>query len=90
MVPVSEAGCRMLPPVSVPRAKNAWPPATPADEPPELPPGTVDSSQGLRTGPKALFSFEEPMANSSQFVLPSSSAPAAPSRSSADEGYGDR
>ena len=33
-------------------------------------------SHGLRTGPKAEFSFEEPIANSSWFVLPSSVAPA--------------
>ena len=80
----------MEPPVSVPSAKNAWPPATAADEPPDEPPGTVDSSHGLCTGPYALFSFEEPIANSSQFVLPSSTAPASRSRSSADEAKGDR
>jgi hypothetical protein len=50
-VPVSEAGWRMEPPVSVPRAKNACPPATADDEPPDEPPGTVVSSHGLRTGP---------------------------------------
>ena len=49
--PDSEAGWRMLPPVSVPSAKYISPAATPADEPPDDPPGTVDSSQGLWTGP---------------------------------------
>jgi hypothetical protein len=73
----------MLPPVSVPRAKNISPAATPADDPPDEPPGTVDSFQGLRTAPKALFSLLEPIANSSQFVLPRSTAPAPLSRSSA-------
>ena len=88
--PESDAGWRMLPPVSVPVAKNAWPEATAALEPPELPPGTLDSSHGLRTGPYAEFSLLEPMANSSQLVLPSSTAPAALSRSSASEAYGER
>ncbi len=80
----------MLPPVSVPVAKNACPPATAAEDPPELPPGTSRSFHGLRTGPYALFSLLDPMANSSQFVLPSSTAPASASRSSALEAYGDR
>ena len=34
-------------------------------------------SQGLRVGKKAEFSFEPPMANSSMFVLPISTASAA-------------
>ena len=76
----------MLPPVSVPSAKNAWPAATAAEEPPDEPPGTVVSSHGLRTGPYALFSFDEPIANSSQLVLPIRMAPAAVSRSSALDG----
>src|SRR5687768_18594288 len=89
-VPVSDAGCRMEPPVSVPRAKYAWPPATAAAEPPDEPPGTVDSSHGLRTGPNAEFSLDDPMANSSQFVFPSRIAPAASRRSCAADAYGDR
>src|SRR5918999_2418608 len=89
-VPVKLAGWRIEPPVSVPRAKNAWPLATAADDPPDEPPGTVDSSHGLRTGPNAEFSLEEPIANSSQFVLPMRTAPAASSRSCADDAYGDR
>jgi hypothetical protein len=35
---------------------------------------------GLRDGPKAEFSVDEPIANSSQFVLPMSTAPASSSR----------
>jgi hypothetical protein len=35
----------------------------------------------LRTGPKAEFSFELPIANSSRLVLPSITAPPASSRS---------
>src|SRR5438552_10825488 len=68
--PHSEAGCRTEPPVSVPRAHTASPAATAAAEPPDEPPGTRERSHGLNTGPKAEFSLEEPMANSSQFVLP--------------------
>ena len=44
--------------------------ATAAAEPPLEPPGTRSGATGLRTGPNAEFSVEEPIANSSQFVLP--------------------
>jgi hypothetical protein len=74
--PTKEAGCRIEPPVSVPVAAGVRQAATAAAEPPELPPGTAFVSQGLRTGPKAEFSFDEPIANSSMLVLPSSTAPA--------------
>ena len=46
-------------------------------EPPPDPPGTRSGSQGLRDGPHAEFSVEDPIANSSVFVLPSSERPAA-------------
>ena len=84
-VPVSAAGWRMEPPVSVAVAARQRPAATAAEEPPEEPPGTSLSvvglpsfrrRQGETTGPKALVSFEEPMANSSQLSLPSITAPA--------------
>ena len=39
-MPHSAAGWRMEPPVSVPRARGAWQPATAAAEPPDEPPGT--------------------------------------------------
>ena len=64
-MPHSAAGCRIEPPVSVPSAQGASPAATAAALPPEEPPGTRVWSQGFRTGPKAEFSFEEPIANSS-------------------------
>ncbi len=54
--------------------------ATAAAEPPEEPPGTRAGFQGFRTGPYAEFSFEEPMPNASQFVLPTTTAPASTSR----------
>ena len=39
-------------------------------EPPEDPPGTKFLSMGLCTFPKKLVSFDEPIANSSQFNFP--------------------
>jgi hypothetical protein len=76
LTPTNEAGWRMEPPVSVPVAAGASPAATAAAEPPELPPGTASVSHGLRAGPKHEVSFDEPIANSSMLVLPSSTAPA--------------
>ena len=69
--PHMAAGWRMEPPVSEPSAQRASPAATAAAEPPLEPPGTVARSQGLRVGPKAEFSHDEPMANSSMLALPS-------------------
>ena len=66
--------------MSVPIAHGARPAATAAALPPEEPPGTRLRSHGLSVGPKAEFSVEEPIANSSWLVLPSSGAPAAASR----------
>ena len=71
----------MEPPVSEPRARGAKPAATAAAEPPLEPPGTRLVSWGLRVGPNAEFSVEEPMANSSRLVLPMMTAPAARRRS---------
>src|ERR671923_1954135 len=75
-MPHSAAGWRIDPPVSVPIAHGALPAATAAALPPLEPPGTRPRSHGLSTGPNAEFSFDEPIANSSWFVLPSSGAPA--------------
>jgi hypothetical protein len=74
--PHSAAGCRIEPPVSEPNANGANPAATAAAEPPLEPPGTRDGSCGLRVGPNAEFSVDEPIANSSRFVLPMITAPA--------------
>src|SRR3954471_1301614 len=57
-------------------------------EPPLEPPGIRSVAHGLRTGPNAEFSFDEPIANSSQFVLPTITAPAASSRATAVASYG--
>ncbi len=78
--PQSAAGWRIEPPVSVPVAPTHSEAATAAAEPPDEPPGTWASDQGFLTGPKALFSFDEPMANSSMLSLPSETAPAPASR----------
>jgi hypothetical protein len=66
--------------VSVPIASGAMNAASDADEPPPEPPGTRARSHGLRVGPNAEFSVEEPIANSSMLVLPRIGTPAARSR----------
>src|SRR5918996_4463805 len=83
--PQREAGCFTEPPVSVPSAHGARPPATAAADPPEEPPGTRSGSHGLREGPYAEFSVEEPIANSSVFVFPMSGSPAALQRAATVE-----
>ena len=79
-IPHRAAGWRMEPPVSVPSDPAQRDAATAAADPPDEPPGTWSSDQGLRTGPRELFSLDEPIANSSMFSLPSMMAPAAASR----------
>ncbi len=79
--PHSDAGWRMLPPVSVPIDQTASPAATAAALPPDDPPGTLPKSHGLRVGNQAEFSVDDPMANSSRLVLPSIGRPAASRRS---------
>src|SRR5690348_912736 len=78
--PHSEAGCRIEPPVSVPVAPAHSDAATAAADPPDDPPGTCSRDHGLCTRPRALFSFDEPIANSSMLILPSETAPASASR----------
>src|SRR5262247_4130353 len=85
-VPVSAAGWRIEPPVSVAVAPRQSRAATAADEPPDEPPGTSAvfdplRRHGLITGPKHEVSFDEPIANSSLLSLPSITAP---SRQSCD------
>ncbi len=79
-VPVTAAGWRIEPPVSVPMASGASNAASAAAEPPPDPPGIGSVSHGLRVGPKAEFSVEEPMANSSMLVLPRITMSASSSR----------
>src|SRR3954453_18519895 len=69
-VPVTAAGWRIEPPVSVPIASGASYAATAAADPPPEPPGIRSRSHGLCVGPYAECSVDEPIANSSMFVLP--------------------
>src|SRR5688500_4293398 len=83
--PQRAAGCLIEPPVSEPSAHGARPPATALAEPPEDPPGTRLGSQGFLEGPYAEFSVDEPIANSSMFVLPSRGRPASLQRAATVE-----
>ena len=56
-MPHMAAGWRIEPPVSVPSVPAHRQAATAAADPPDEPPGTRSSAQGLRTGLKALFSL---------------------------------
>src|SRR5579864_4497235 len=87
-MPHSAAGCRIDPPVSEPSAHGTLPAATVAALPPLLPPGTRSTSHGLPTAPNAEFSLDDPMANSSQLVLPTHTAPASNRRCTAVPVYG--
>jgi len=89
-IPQNEAGWRTDPPVSEPRAAGTAPAATRAAEPPEDPPGTRVFSVGWMVRPYAECSVEDPMPNSSQLVLPATSAPAAFSFATAVASNGDR
>ena len=81
-MPVKAAGWRIDPPVSVPVAPAHSRAATAAADPPELPPGTSGrfdprARHGETTPPKALVSFDDPIANWSMLSLPSIPAPSA-------------
>src|SRR6188768_3644121 len=78
----------MEPPVSEPIASGASKAATAAAEPPPEPPGIRSRSQGLRVGPYAECSVEEPIANSSMMVLPRIGRPAALRRATTVASYG--
>ena len=75
-MPQNAAGCLTEPPVSEPKAATAKPAATAAADPPLDPPETRLWSCGFLVTPKAEFSVEAPIANSSRFVLPKKVAPA--------------
>src|SRR5690606_12699300 len=66
----------MEPPVSLPSAPLTSRAATATALPPLEPPGTRLGSHGFLAAPKALFWLDEPMANSSMFVLPINTASA--------------
>src|SRR5450755_2733289 len=89
-MPVTAAGCRIEPPVSVPIASGASNPATAALDPPDEPPGIRVRSHGLRVTPYAEFSVDEPIANSSMLVLPTMTMPASRSLRTTVASYGGR
>ena len=62
--------------MSVPIARGAKKAETAAEEPPDEPPGIFVKSQGFFVGKYALFSVDEPIANSSMLVLPRITIPA--------------
>ena len=84
------AGILTVPPVSVPIAKQLIPAATAAALPPEEPPGERRVSRGFFVIFQAEVSVELPMANSSMFVFPRITQPAASSLSAAVALYGGR
>src|SRR3954471_8953771 len=75
-MPQSPAGWRIDPPVSEPSASGTTRAATAAAEPPLEPPGVRVTSHGFFDGPSDEFSVDDPIANSSRFVLPTITAPA--------------
>src|SRR5262249_59155857 len=87
--PQNDAGVRTDPPVSEPKAMSEVPEATLAADPPLDPPGTRSSLCGFRVTKYPEFSVVEPIANSSQFVFPTMTAPALRRRSTAVAEYGE-
>src|SRR6187402_1961439 len=79
-MPHKPAGWRIDPPVSEPSESGTMRDATATAEPPLDPPGVRVTSQGFFDGPSAEFSVDEPIANSSRFVLPMITAPASSRR----------
>ena len=67
---------------------RTMPAATAAAEPPDDPPGTRSGASGCRVGPNALFSVDEPIANSSMFDLATTTAPASRKRATTVASYG--
>ncbi len=74
--------------MSEPSASGTIRAATAAADPPLEPPGVRSGAHGFRVGPNAEFSVDDPIANSSQLVFPTMTAPAAMSRSTAVALYG--
>src|SRR5439155_22689095 len=64
------------------------PAETATADPPLEPPGVRSSAQGFRDGPNAEFSVDDPIANSSQLVLPTRTAPSCSRRTTTVASYG--
>src|SRR5262249_48539404 len=82
-IPQKDAGLRMDPPPSVPRARGASPAATAAPAPPDEPPGVRSWSHGLRVRPKIRLSVMPTQPIVGVLVLPRRMAPAAFMRATA-------
>src|SRR5919109_1032774 len=78
--PQHDAGMRMDPPVSPPRATVQSPAATAAPLPPLEPPGVMPSRHGFCVEPKIAFVVPIDAASSGTFVFPSTAIPAARAR----------
>src|ERR1700686_1628994 len=78
----------MEPPVSEPSASGVIPAATATADPPLDPPGVRSRAHGLRDGPNAEFSVDDPMGTPSRFVFPTPPPPAASSRETTVASYG--
>ena len=80
VTPLSAAGIRTEPPVSVPSAARHRSAPSAAPEPPLEPPGMRAASQALAQVPKWGLSLVAPKASSCMLVLPTITAPAERSR----------
>ena len=81
--PQHEAGRRTEQPVSVPSPSSQSPAASAAALPPDEPPVVRPGRRGFWTVPYHGFWLVTPQANSCRFALPTTTAPAATSRSTA-------
>src|SRR5690348_1364869 len=78
--PQHDAGIRIEPPVSPPRANVHIPAATAAPLPPLEPPGVTPSRHGLLVGGNRVLVVPMDAANSGRFVLPRIAMPASRAR----------
>ena len=81
--PQHDAGRRIEQPVSVPMPMSQRPAASAAAFPPDEPPVVRPGSRGFWTVPYQSFWLVTPQANSCRFAFPTTTAPAATSRSTA-------
>ena len=83
--PVADAGMRIEPPPSDPVASGTSPAASAAADPPDEPPAERSSDHGLWVAPNTSFTVSAFQPNSGVLVLPTTTQPAARSRSTSGE-----
>jgi hypothetical protein len=83
--PVADAGIRIEPPPSDPVASGTRPAASAAADPPDEPPAERSNDQGLRVAPNTSLTVSAFQPNSGVLVLPTTTQPAARSRSTSGE-----